>query len=176
MDPDTVRTLRWPREEPARQSLRRSGLPCLLLVAAESPPPVVEGLEDWVRMPAAETDVAARREALARRATAEGREATVTLEEGLLSVGDRWVVLPPVQAALAEVLLERRGTVVSRSALCRSAWPRHEPDRNTLDVHIGRLRRSLDRVGLSIVTVRSRGYLLRAVPTADVRPQPEPID
>jgi len=59
-------------------------------------------------------------------------------------------------------LIERFGAVVSRDQLSRSGWPKGAPGRNALDVHVLRLRRRIAPVGLSIKTVRSRGYLLEA--------------
>jgi DNA-binding response OmpR family regulator len=52
--------------------------------------------------------------------------------------------------------------VVSRDALARAGWPDGAPGRNALDVHVLRLRRRLEPLGLVIRTVRSRGYVLEA--------------
>jgi DNA-binding response OmpR family regulator len=68
-------------------------------------------------------------------------------------------------------LLDRYGAVVSRDALARAGWPAGAPGRNALDVHMLRLRRRVEAVGLAIRTVRSRGYLLE---TAD--PSPARLD
>ena len=68
--------------------------------------------------------------------------------------------LPPVEARLSSALVERFGAVVSRDALTRAGWPSGAPGRNALDVHMLRLRRRLQALGLVIRTVRSRGYLL----------------
>jgi DNA-binding response OmpR family regulator len=87
-------------------------------------------------------------------------------EDGVLRLGEGWVSLPPVEARLTAVLLDRLGTVVSREALARAGWPDGAPGRNALDVHVLRLRRRLRPVGLVIRTVRSRGYLLE-VSTSD---------
>jgi DNA-binding response OmpR family regulator len=57
-------------------------------------------------------------------------------------------------------LLDRAGAVVSRDTLARAGWPDGAPGRNALDVHVLRLRRRVDPLGLVIRTVRSRGYLL----------------
>jgi DNA-binding response OmpR family regulator len=75
-------------------------------------------------------------------------------------VGDAWVSLSPMESRLAAVLLERRGRVVARDVLADAAWSGDPGTRNTFDVHIARLRRRLASVGLSLRTVRSRGYLL----------------
>jgi DNA-binding winged helix-turn-helix (wHTH) protein len=59
-------------------------------------------------------------------------------------------------------MLDRVGSVVSREALTKAGWPTGTGGRNALDVHVLRLRRRLDGVGLAIRTVRARGYLLEA--------------
>jgi DNA-binding response OmpR family regulator len=83
---------------------------------------------------------------------------------GVLRVNGAWVALPPLEARLAEALLERLGAVTSRDLLIRAGWPSGAPGRTALDVHVLRLRRRLTPVGLAIRTVRSRGYLMEAAP------------
>ena len=53
--------------------------------------------------------------------------------------------LPPVEARLTRLLLDRLGAVVSREALAKAGWPDGAPGRNALDVHVLRLRRRLAR-------------------------------
>lgn len=81
-------------------------------------------------------------------------------ESGLLRLGESWVPLSPVGLRLTVALLDRYRSVVSREALARAGWPEDPPNRNVLDVHMVRLRRRVAPLGLSIRTVRSRGYLL----------------
>jgi DNA-binding winged helix-turn-helix (wHTH) protein len=83
-------------------------------------------------------------------------------DDGVLRFGGQWVSIPPVEARLIAALIERYGTVVGRDALTRSGWPDKEPGRNALDVHVLRLRRRIESLGLAVRTVRSRGYLLEA--------------
>lgn len=158
-----VALVRWPSERQRRARLRDAQHPRLLLVEDGSPPPVDDCLEDWVRVPADEHDLAHRVATLRVRAGVHGADGRPALDEdGVLRRGEHWVSLPPVEARLAAALLERVGAVVSRDALARSGWPTGAPGRNALDVHVLRLRRRLDHVGLAIRTVRSRGYLLEA--------------
>lgn len=120
---------------------------------------LLDELEDWIRLPAAEADLQARIEGLAGR----GDRALVAPEldaDGLLRVDGQWVSLPPVEARLVSALVDRFGAVVSREALARAGWPDGSPGRNALDVHMLRLRRRVSSVSLAIRTVRSRGYLL----------------
>jgi len=55
-------------------------------------------------------------------------------EDGLVLVGAARVSIPPAEARLASVLIERFGTVVSRAELSVAAWPEGMAQRNALDV------------------------------------------
>jgi len=168
--------LLWPEEESRRRRIREAGEPRLLLVPdGVEPPRVADCLEDWIRVPAPENEVKARVAALAVRRKAHDptnglnglgmTPAGPVLDDfGVLRVNGSWVALPPLEARLAEALLERLGAVTSRDLLIRAGWSSGAPGRNALDVHVLRLRRRLSPVGLAIRTVRSRGYLLEPVP------------
>jgi len=154
--------VRWPVEQDRRDDLKREGRPRLLLLEDGAPPPVSspDDLEDWIRVPAAETDLRARVDGLRRAVEARAAPAPALDDDGVLRLGDQWVSLPPVEARLTAALLDRYGAVVSRDALARAGWPAGAPGRNALDVHMLRLRRRLSPLALAIRTVRSRGYLL----------------
>jgi DNA-binding response OmpR family regulator len=153
--------VRWPADETRRSQLREDGVPRLLLVDAGVPPPQsADDLEDWVRVPADEVDLHARVENLNRRARTRTEVRPALDDDGVLRVNGSWVSLPPVEARLTGALLGRFGSVVSRDALSTSGWPDGAPGRNALDVHVLRLRRRIAPLGLTIRTVRSRGYLL----------------
>jgi len=155
-----VALVRWPAEDARRCALRVGGIPRLLLVPRGSPPPqVCDDLEDWVRVPADQVELRARVENLQQRARARVASRP-WLDDGVLRVGRSWVALTPVEARLAGALVERAGSVVSRAALAEAGWPDGTPGRNSLDVHMLRLRRRIAPLGLSIRTVRSRGYAL----------------
>jgi hypothetical protein len=160
--------VRWPWEADTRARLARDGRPRLLLVDDGAAPPVVEDpLEDWIRWPAPDADVRARLDTLALRSSAWSRDTEPPNidDDGVVRHAGRWVSLPPVEARLTRVLLDRFGAVVSREALAKAGWPDGAPGRNALDVHVLRLRRRLVEVTLAIRTVRSRGYLLEATQT-----------
>lgn len=153
--------MRWPDERRRREELRAEGVARLLLVA-EGDPPEPDCLEDWVRLPAEDVDIRARADAVRARAALHAAGEPELDADGVLRVGERWTTLPPVEARLVAALLARPGAVVSREALSQAGWPDARPARNVLDVHVLRLRRRLGPVGLSITTVRSRGYLLES--------------
>ncbi len=156
-----VMLLRWPDEDLQRRTLSEKGDPRLLLVAdGESPPAIVDCLEDWVRMPAADHEVRARVETLSARSRAHRGHAPSLDGHGVLRFDGQWAALPPLEGRLTEGLLARYGAVASRESLIKAGWPQGAPGRNALDVHVLRLRRRLGPLGLAIRTVRSRGYLL----------------
>jgi hypothetical protein len=156
-----VEILRWPDESDYVERLRIEGVPRLLLLDGDTaPPPPTDCLEDWVRLPAAETDIAARTSALRRGVERHGARPTLD-GDGILRFRERWVGLSPVERSLAGALIERLGAVVGREPLAQRAWPGGLPTRNALDVHMLRLRRRVQTLGLEVRTVRSRGYVLQ---------------
>lgn len=158
-----VALIRWPAEADRRAALADGDAPRLLLLeAGASPPEVVDCLEDWIRVPAADADLRARVRALEARTHRHLRLVPDLDVYGVLRFGNAWVSLPPVEARLVDALIERFGAVVGRDTLRRSVWPGSSPGRNVLDVHVLRLRRRLAPLGLVIRTVRSRGYMLEA--------------
>jgi len=158
-----VALVRWPAETDRRTRLIDEAVPRLMLLEdGASPPDPVDVLEDWVRVPASETEVSFRLAGLVSRARLVADVDPILDQDGVLRCGDRWVSLPPVEARLTASLIERFGAVVGRDLLARAGWPEGAPGRNALDVHVLRLRRRLVPVGLVIRTVRSRGYLLEA--------------
>jgi hypothetical protein len=167
-----VEVVRWPADAQRLAELREQRIPRLLVVSSgngngngngngghEVPLPV-DCLEDWVTSDAPEWEVDARRDALVQRADQHAVRPLLDAD-GLLHHRDAWVSLSPVEQALAGVLLDRFGAVVTREMLADRAWPSGVPTRNALDVHVLRLRRRIAPVGLEIRTVRSRGYLMQ---------------
>ena len=153
-----VALVSWPAEAEWLDRLRGTGQPRLLLVRADADPPVHEdALEDWVRTPADPIEVHARVAVLKVRAA---RVSPALDDSGRLNIGSRWVDLSPIEYRLVGSLLEHFGSLVSRDALIRAAWPETQPSDNQLDVHILRLRRRLQPAGLRLRTARSRGYSL----------------
>jgi DNA-binding response OmpR family regulator len=163
-----VMLVRWPSEAVQRSRLAEQHVPRLLLIDdGAAPPEALDCLEDWIRLPARESDVRARIEGLRIRSRAHLRTLPEIDGHGVLRFGSGWVSLPPVEARLADALVVRFGAVVGRDTLRRSVWPGSAPGRNVLDVHVLRLRRRLAPLGLAIRTVRSRGYMLEPAEPPD---------
>ena len=154
-----VELVRWPAEEERRTVLRDRGAARILLVEPAAPAPVsADPMEDWIRLPADEGDLQARMEALRLRLCSPPD----LDHDGMLRYGSTWAALPPIEARLTTVLLERFDKVVGRELLLRHGWPSEEPNRNVLDVHVLRLRRRIEPLGLTIRTIRKRGYVMCA--------------
>ncbi len=81
----------------------------------------------------------------------------------LVSHGNNEVQFGPIEFNILSRLLHAPGRVCSRSELIEAAWPgdRYVQPR-TVDVHVGRLRRALERLtGRTLIrTVRSTGYAI----------------
>jgi hypothetical protein len=160
--------VRWPSEAEQRSRLAARHIPRLLLIDdGGSPPDSLDCLEDWIRLPAPESDVRVRIDGLRTRSRAHLRRVPEIDGHGVLRFGSGWVSLPPVEARLADALVVRFGAVVGRDTLRRAVWPGSAPGRNVLDVHVLRLRRRLGPLGLAIRTVRSRGYMLEPAEPPD---------
>jgi DNA-binding response OmpR family regulator len=160
-----VELLRWPGDPARRAHCAERDIPCLLLVEEGAPAPVTTRvLEDWIRVPADEEDLLARAQRLRELASSATVAAPRIDEDGILHVGHRWVALSGIDVVLAGRLVEEHGQLVAREALHRAVAPEggHRP--RALDLQIHRLRRRLAAVGLTITTVRGRGYVLEAAP------------
>ena len=163
-----VALLRWPAELERREHLAHRGVPRLLLLAADVPAPAAgDCMEDWIRLPAHDGDIEARVAVLSARTRTHGAGPRPVLDDDdVLRFRGSWVSLPPIEAQLTRALTARLGVVVRRSELNRCAWPDGAPRRNVLDVHMVRLRRRVEPLGLIIRTVRARGYLMELTPAS----------
>ncbi|MEU2420749.1 winged helix-turn-helix domain-containing protein [Streptomyces sp. NPDC007851] len=160
-----VKIVRWPAESGKLAHFRTRGLPCLIVVARGARVPELTSThEDWVRHPVETWELQARVATLRLKATSHGTSPVVD-EDGLLRYGGEVLPLTVSEAEVLRGLLHRRPGLASRTELAerlldanRSASP------NALDLHIMRLRRKVDSIGLAIETVRGRGFLLKAQP------------
>lgn len=155
------------------RALRAEGLemPVVMLTSAGDEESVLEGLrsgaDDYVTKPFRPAELAARVEAIVRRAgRAERRRVRVDdLELDVMRRtvvrGGRKVPLTPTEFDLLRVLMSPPGRVVSRENLLAEVWDiRFDPGTNLVDVHVSRLRSKLELGGGSRIlhTVRGRGF------------------
>jgi DNA-binding response OmpR family regulator len=155
--------------------LRAGGIttPILMLTARDSVEDVVAGLEagadDYLTKPFAFRELRARLQSIMRRASGS---ASSQLQAGdiVVDVSTQEVLRAGLRVPMTnreyqvlEYLMHNRGRVLSRSMIEEHVWGYdYEGISNTVDVHIRRLRRKLDRLGESsiIETVRNAGYRL----------------
>jgi DNA-binding response OmpR family regulator len=156
-----VVVVRWPEERAEVARLAATSVPRLLLVAAEADPPEPgDPLQDWVRLPGDDRDFRARISGL--RLRAEDRAAAPTLDRhGRMLYRGRWAQLSPIEERLAGALAEMFTSVVSDERLIERGWPAGRASANALRVHLHRLRRRIDPLGLEVRVVRSEGWVLQ---------------
>jgi two-component system phosphate regulon response regulator PhoB len=149
-------------------------LPIIMLTARGEESERVRGLstgaDDYVVKPFSVPELLARVSALLRRSSPE-RVAEVLAfgdlaldrEKKRVSRSGRAIDLGPTEYRLLEFLMERPGRVFSREQLLDGVWGNDVYiDERTVDVHIGRLRKALNRGQDDdpIRTVRGAGYAL----------------
>ena len=147
-------------------------LPIIMLTARGEEPERVRGLatgaDDYIVKPFSVPELLARVQALLRRARPERLSAILAVgdiqldrEKKRVLRGGREITLGPTEFRLLEFLMESPGRVYSRDQLLNSVWG-HDVyiDERTVDVHVGRLRKALNRGRESdpIRTVRGGGY------------------
>ena len=156
--------------------LRRRGIrtPVIVLSAKSSVDDRIKGLQaggdDYLVKPFAFSELAARIQALIRRATSAAEPTTLTAGDMRMDLVRRKVVrggeeieLQPKEFALLEYLMRNAGRVVSKTMIMEHVWDYNfDPQTNVVEARICRLR---DKIGRAfqpklIHTIRGVGYVL----------------
>jgi len=149
-------------------------LPVIMLTARGEESERVRGLstgaDDYIVKPFSVPELLARVSALLRRSSPERiadilsfGELQLDREKKRVSRNGHAIDLGPTEFRLLEFLMERPGRVFSREQLLDGVWGRDVYiDERTVDVHVGRLRKALNRGREAdpIRTVRGAGYAL----------------
>src|SRR5215468_10455228 len=149
-------------------------LPIVMLTARGEESDRVRGLstgaDDYIVKPFSVPELLARVAALLRRASPERvadvlgfGDISLDREKKRVTRAGRPVDLGPTEYRLLEFLMERPGRVFSREQLLDGVWGSDVYiDERTVDVHVGRLRKALNRGHGTdpIRTVRGAGYSL----------------
>lgn len=157
---------------------RRVRTPILMLTARDTVQDRVRGLEtgadDYLPKPFDFAELLARVRALLRREQIHKsrviRVADLEIDTagGRVSRGGQEIRLTPREYSLLEALAANEGRVLTREVILERIWADDESYSNTVDVHVGVLRKKIDagRPVKLIHTVHGLGYTLRV-------PEPE---
>jgi len=157
-------------------TMRQVGVetPVLMISALSDVDERVRGLraggDDYMTKPFAPDEMAARIEVLMRRRRTAGPITELRVDDLELNLitrtarrGGLELELLPTEFRLLEFMMRNSGQVLTRMMIFETIWGLHfDPGTNLIDVHIGRLRKKIDRPGLPplIRTVRGSGYML----------------
>jgi DNA-binding response OmpR family regulator len=155
------------------EELRRSGsrTPVLILTARDALEDRVRaldmGADDYLSKPFATSELVARLRALVRRASGHPSpvhvvgDITIDTAARTVSRGDLPIELTGREYAILELMVRRRGTLVTRAAICAQIYDEaSDVFSNVVDVHIAALRRKLGAT--FIQTRRGQGYIVDA--------------
>ena len=157
-----------------RADERTRGLAILMLTARAEEADTLQGFEagvdDYLSKPFSPRELLARIKALLRRSAPDATDEPVEIA-GLrlepvtqrVSGNGEAIRLGPTEFRLLDALMQRPGRVYAREQLLDRVWGQDVyVEIRTVDVHIGRLRKALNRRGERdpIRTVRSSGYAL----------------
>ncbi|MEV7612198.1 winged helix-turn-helix domain-containing protein [Streptomyces sp. NPDC089799] len=127
-----------------------------------APPERLSLHEDWVRPPIVREDLQARLRQLADRAVLKSKP--VLDPSGILYFKDSSVTVSLTQCEMLAPLVAEYGEIVYRTELreiLESSGA--SSSSNALDLHVMRLRRRLQLVGLAVRNVWGRGFVLEPV-------------
>ena len=155
-------------------------IPVIMLTAKGEEEDKVKGLtagaDDYVTKPFSVPELLARVKTQLRRAPEPQTEKELTfadirmdLVEKKVFRGDNYIHLGPTEFRLLKMLMETPGKVFSREFLLRNVWGDNiYVESRTVDVHIRRLRKSLNEFGPDYIrTVRATGYAVDINPLGE---------
>jgi len=159
-----------------RQEAASAEVPIIMLTARGEEVDRVNGLEagvdDYVVKPFSTRELVARIRAVLRRS--QGDDGTGSIEIGRLRIdapaqrvyaGDELVSIGPTEYRLLHFFMTHAERVYSRAQLLDHVWGGNVyVEERTIDVHVRRLRKTLEPYGLDhlLQTVRGTGYRLSA--------------
>jgi two-component system response regulator RegX3 len=153
-----------------------SDVPIIVVTAKDSEADKVTGLElgadDYVTKPFSVRELVSRVRAHLRRANMRsdrpldeplrGGPVEMDIERHEVAVKGHPVALPPKEFELLEVLLRRKGRLLTRLYLIEEVWGAdYVGDTKTLDVHVKRIRQKIEQdphEPVHLLTVRGLGY------------------
>ncbi|OQX95609.1 DNA-binding response regulator [candidate division KSB1 bacterium 4572_119] len=155
-----------------RKDENTKNLPIIMITARSEEIDVLHGLElgadDYITKPFRPKEVIARVKALLRRYL---RDEDKVYELGGLKVNfskheviaeGKFLDLTPKEFLLLKALIDAKGRVLSRDKLLDKVWGfDYYGDPRTVDVHVRRLRKKLDKWATYVETVKGFGYRIK---------------
>ena len=155
-------------------------IPIIMLTAKGEEEDKIKGLsagaDDYVTKPFSIPELMARVKANLRRAPEISTTKELVFEDILMDLvekkvfrGENYIHLGPTEFRLLKMLMETPGKVFSREVLLKTVWGDNiYVESRTVDVHIRRLRKSLNDFGPDYIrTVRATGYSIDNHPVSD---------
>ena len=159
-----------------KENKKTSAIPIILLTARRDEQDVVAGLDlgadDYIRKPFSLIELAARVRSVLRRSKANNNKENsikigpleMDFERQTVSLWGKNLDLSPTEYHLLEILAQNKERVLSREELLAKGWGYYLGDSRTVDVHISRLRRKIEKDPENpklLHTVRGRGYMIK---------------
>jgi two-component system cell cycle response regulator CtrA len=157
-----------------RMRAGRIDVPVLILSGLSRPQAKVKGLgagaDDFITKPFDKAELVARMQAIVRRSKGFSQPSLrvgslkLNLDSREVLVGDQPVHLTGKEYAILELLVLRKGMVLTKEAFLNHLYGgMDEPEMKIIDVFICKLRKKLQLAGVDnlIGTVWGRGYMLR---------------
>ena len=155
-------------------------IPVIMLTAKGEEEDKVKGLsagaDDYVTKPFSVPELMARVKSQLRRAPEPQTEKELRFEDIRMDLvekkvfrGENYIHLGPTEFRLLKMLMETPGKFFSREFLLKNVWGDNiYVESRTVDVHIRRLRKSLNEFGPDYIrTVRATGYAIDLNPLSD---------
>jgi len=151
---------------------RTQSIPIIMITARSEEYDVLHGLEqgadDYITKPFRPREVMARVKALLRRHKRDEDQIyqtgdlTINFSRHEVSTGTQNLELTPKEFSLLKALIQAKGRVLSRDQLLDQAWGYdYYGEVRTVDVHVRRLRKKLDKAADVIETVKGFGYRIK---------------
>ena len=154
--------------------------PVIMLTAKGEEEDKIKGLsagaDDYVTKPFSIPELLARVKTQLRRAPEPKDEKDIVFEDIRMDLvekkvyrGENYIHLGPTEFRLLKMLMETPGKVFSREYLLKNVWGDNiYVESRTVDVHIRRLRKSLNEFGPDYIrTVRATGYAIDKNPVSE---------
>lgn len=155
-------------------------IPVIMLTAKGEEEDKIKGLssgaDDYVTKPFSVPELMARVKTQLRRAPEPQTQTEIVFEDIRMDLvekkvfrGENYIHLGPTEFRLLRMLMETPGKVFSREYLLKNVWGENiYVESRTVDVHIRRLRKSLNEFGPDYIrTVRATGYAIDLNPLGE---------